>query len=206
MPGAPAARPRQKRRYVRSLVALPEPRDWAFAVDRAFAQCFRMGSWPPHRGQPHRFGNWRVRPWLARTPGELSGEDVPDSPGDQPVAKSCSGLVPAPGVPGRDSVTSRRPSELCDTPARPPVVSAFAVYSTFSSRFISSSFTFAPLPSSSASERGAKLGHENSLTRKCPDSRVAAPSAVPLSEVQWPALCPPSTWRVSPVTKVADSR
>ena len=23
-------------------------------------------------------------------------------------------------------------------------------------------------------------------------------------EFQWPALCPPSTWRVSPVTKVAD--
>ena len=33
---------------------------------------------------------------------------------DQPAAKSCSGLVPVPGVPGRDSLTSRRPSELRD--------------------------------------------------------------------------------------------
>src|SRR5580692_5151148 len=59
---------------------------------------------------------------------------------DQPAAKSCSGLVPVPGPPGRDSVTSRRPSELRDMPARPPVVWTFAVYSTFSSRFITSSF------------------------------------------------------------------
>ena len=83
---------------------------------------------------------------------------------DQPAAKSCSGLVPVPGLPGRDSLTSRRPSELREVPERPPVVWALAVYSTFSSRFISS------------------------------------------SEVQWPALCPPSTCRVSPVTKAADSR
>src|SRR5437879_3127464 len=55
---------------------------------------------------------------------------------DQPAAKSCSGLVPVPGLPGRDSLTSRRPSELRDMPARPPVVWALAVYSTFSSRFI----------------------------------------------------------------------
>src|SRR5580700_6396987 len=58
---------------------------------------------------------------------------------DQPAAKSCSGLVPVPGLPGRDSVTSRRPSELRDMPARPPVLWAFAVYSTFSSRFMTSS-------------------------------------------------------------------
>src|SRR5580704_9950673 len=57
---------------------------------------------------------------------------------DQPAAKSCSGLVPVPWLPGRDSRTSRRPSELRDMPARPPVVWAFAVYSTFSSRFITS--------------------------------------------------------------------
>jgi hypothetical protein len=31
---------------------------------------------------------------------------------DQPAAKSCSGLVPVPELPGRDSLTSRRPSEL----------------------------------------------------------------------------------------------
>src|SRR5712672_4722365 len=59
---------------------------------------------------------------------------------DQPAAKSCSGLVPVPGLPGRDSLTSRRPSELRDMPARPPVVWAFAVYSTFSSWFITFSF------------------------------------------------------------------
>src|SRR5476651_557611 len=55
---------------------------------------------------------------------------------DQPAAKSCSGFVPVPGLPGRDSLTSRRPSELRDVPVRPPVVWAFAVYSTFSSWFI----------------------------------------------------------------------
>src|ERR1700675_3483085 len=59
---------------------------------------------------------------------------------DQPAANSCSGLVRCPGLPGRDSLTSRRPSELRDMPARPPVVWAFAVYSTFSRRFITSSF------------------------------------------------------------------
>src|SRR5882762_8992138 len=63
---------------------------------------------------------------------------------DQPAAKSCSGLVPVPGLPGRDNLTSRRPSELRDTPARPPVERAFAVYSTFSSRFITSSFMKSP--------------------------------------------------------------
>src|ERR1700726_598100 len=55
---------------------------------------------------------------------------------DQPAAKSCSGLVPVPGLPGRDSLTSRRPSELRDMPARPPVVWALAVYSTLSSRLM----------------------------------------------------------------------
>src|SRR5258705_11043891 len=60
---------------------------------------------------------------------------------DQPAAKSCSGLVPVPGLPGRDSLTSSRPSELRDIPVRPPVVWAFAVYSTFSSRFMTSSFS-----------------------------------------------------------------
>src|ERR1700730_276238 len=58
---------------------------------------------------------------------------------DQPAAKSCSGLVPVPGLPGRDSLTSRWPSELRGPAARPPVVWPFAVYSTFSSRFTTSS-------------------------------------------------------------------
>src|SRR5882757_1121338 len=52
---------------------------------------------------------------------------------DQPTANSCSGLVPVPGVPGTESLTSKRPSEVWDDPpSRPPVVWALAVYSTFS--------------------------------------------------------------------------
>src|SRR5438309_9079186 len=80
---------------------------------------------------------------------------------DQPAAKSCSGLVPVPGLPGRDSLTSRRPSELRDMPARPPVVWAFAVYSTFSSRFIVSSFMKSP-----GVERGSADG--GSVARALP--------------------------------------
>ena len=41
---------------------------------------------------------------------------------DQPAAKSCSGLVPAPAAPGEVRSTSRRPSELRAAPSRPPVV------------------------------------------------------------------------------------
>src|SRR5260370_18088843 len=59
---------------------------------------------------------------------------------DQPAAKSCSGLVPVPGLPGRDRLTSRWPSELREVPARPPVVWTLAVYSTFSSWFMTFSF------------------------------------------------------------------
>src|SRR5947209_11988888 len=76
---------------------------------------------------------------------------------DQPAAKSCSGLVPVPGLPGRDSLTSRRASELRDMPARPPVVWAFAVYSTFSSRFITSSFMKSP-GAWTPCEAGLRLG------------------------------------------------
>src|ERR1700737_1542789 len=76
-------------------------------------------------------------------------------PADQPAAKSCSGLVPAPGLPGRDRLTSRRPSELRDMPARPPVVWAFAVYSTFSTWFITSSFMKSP-----GARSHAKLGYD----------------------------------------------
>jgi hypothetical protein len=51
---------------------------------------------------------------------------------DQPAAKSCSGLVPVPEASGVESLTSRRPSELRDTPlSRPPVVCVLAVYNTF---------------------------------------------------------------------------
>src|SRR2546422_7934705 len=35
---------------------------------------------------------------------------------DHPAANSCSGLVPSPEPPGRESRTSRRPSELRDVP------------------------------------------------------------------------------------------
>src|SRR5262245_50627611 len=59
---------------------------------------------------------------------------------DQPAANSCSGLVPPPAVPGDDSLTSRRPSELREAPSRPPVVWALAVYSTFSRVIMTGSF------------------------------------------------------------------
>ena len=43
---------------------------------------------------------------------------------DQPTAKSCSGFVPFPGVPGTVNFTSTRPSDVRDAPpSRPPVVS-----------------------------------------------------------------------------------
>src|SRR5713101_7462765 len=56
---------------------------------------------------------------------------APSKQADQPAAKSCSGLVPLLAVPGDESLTSRRPSELRDAPSRPPVVWVLAVYSTF---------------------------------------------------------------------------
>src|SRR5262249_57665508 len=59
---------------------------------------------------------------------------------DQPAANSCSGLVPPPEVPGDESLTSSRPSELREAPSRPPVVWAFAVYRTFSSWIMAVSF------------------------------------------------------------------
>src|SRR5687768_14940957 len=65
--------------------------------------------------------------WLAATPV------APMKHADQPAANSCSGLVPPPAVPGDDSLTSRRPSELREAPSRPPLVWVFAVYNTFSS-------------------------------------------------------------------------
>jgi hypothetical protein len=36
---------------------------------------------------------------------------------DQPAANRCSGLVPAPEVPGVESLTSRRPPEVRDAPS-----------------------------------------------------------------------------------------
>src|SRR6266850_1609986 len=39
---------------------------------------------------------------------------APMKQADQPAANSCSGLVPLPGVPGDESLISRRPSELLD--------------------------------------------------------------------------------------------
>src|SRR5205823_2290587 len=52
---------------------------------------------------------------------------------DHPAANSCSGLMPAPGPPSGESLTSSRPSSLWKAPpSRPPVVCAFAVYRSFS--------------------------------------------------------------------------
>src|SRR5262245_8783618 len=59
---------------------------------------------------------------------------------DQPAANSCSGLVPLPGPPGDDSLTSRRPSLVREAPSRPPVVCVLAVYSTFSIWLMGGSF------------------------------------------------------------------
>src|SRR5262245_20060178 len=64
--------------------------------------------------------------WLAARPIALMKQ------ADQPAANNCSGLVPLPDVPGVESLTSRRPSEVRDAPSRPPVVWVFAVYNTFS--------------------------------------------------------------------------
>src|SRR5207253_9919503 len=51
---------------------------------------------------------------------------------DQPAANNCSGLVPVPGTPGAENLTSKRPSSLRETPPRrPPEVWVLAVYRTF---------------------------------------------------------------------------
>src|SRR5882757_2552186 len=57
---------------------------------------------------------------------------APRKQADQPAANNCSGLVPPPVVPGDESLMSKRPSELRDSPFRPPLLWALAVYSTFS--------------------------------------------------------------------------
>ena len=64
-------------------------------------------------GQVGGEGNVQLRSRLA---------DRPMKQADQPAASSCSGLVPVPAEPGGESLMSRRPSELRDSPSRPPVV------------------------------------------------------------------------------------
>src|SRR5262245_51607123 len=59
---------------------------------------------------------------------------------DQPAANNCSGFVPVVALPGVESFTSRRPSELRDAPSRPPVVCVFAVYRTLLTWDIAISF------------------------------------------------------------------
>jgi hypothetical protein len=45
---------------------------------------------------------------------------------DHPAANNCLGLVPLPGMPGTESLTSSRPSEVRDVPpSLPPMVWAF---------------------------------------------------------------------------------
>src|SRR5580658_658231 len=56
---------------------------------------------------------------------------APSKHADQPAANNSSGLVPLPAVPGGDSLTSKRPSELRAAPSRPPVVWTFAVNRIF---------------------------------------------------------------------------
>jgi len=48
--------------------------------------------------------------WRAATP------IAPRKQADQPAANNCSGLVPPPVVPGDESLMSKRPSELRDSP------------------------------------------------------------------------------------------
>src|ERR1700738_116573 len=56
---------------------------------------------------------------------------------DQPAANHCSGLVPVPGTPGAENLTSKRPSSLRETPPRrPPEVWVLAVYRTFMSSWV----------------------------------------------------------------------
>src|SRR6202795_2243174 len=56
---------------------------------------------------------------------------------DQPAANNCSGLVPVPGTPGAENVTSKRPSSLRETPPRrPPEVWVLAVYRTFTASWV----------------------------------------------------------------------
>jgi len=56
---------------------------------------------------------------------------------DQPAANNCSGLVPVPGTPGAEKLTSKRPSSLRATPPRrPPEVWVLAVYRTFMSSWL----------------------------------------------------------------------
>src|SRR5882724_3172608 len=56
---------------------------------------------------------------------------------DQPAANNCSGLVPVPGTPGAENLTSKRPSSLRDTPPRrPPKVCVLAVYRIFMSSWL----------------------------------------------------------------------
>src|SRR5215467_460111 len=63
---------------------------------------------------------------LATSPIELMKQ------ADQPAANNCSGLVPVPGTPGAENLTSKRPSSLRATPPRrPPEVWVLAVYCTF---------------------------------------------------------------------------
>src|SRR5882724_3712024 len=61
---------------------------------------------------------------------------------DHPAANSCSGVVPPPRLPGRASLTSRRPSELREAPSRPPVVWVLAVYNTFVSGLLMNSYLY----------------------------------------------------------------
>src|SRR4029077_8673640 len=56
---------------------------------------------------------------------------------DQPAENSCSGLVPVPGTPGAENLTSKRPSSLRETPPRrPPKVWVLAVYRTFMTSWV----------------------------------------------------------------------
>jgi len=72
---------------------------------------------PPEPG----YGCWRG--WAPGAQRALTRIlTAPRKQADQPAAKSCSGLVPAPVDPGGNNLAPNRLSELRDTPPRPPVV------------------------------------------------------------------------------------
>jgi hypothetical protein len=73
---------------------------------------------PPEPG--YGSGGAGTHPALSRALTRMA--TAPRQQADQPAAKSCSGLVPAPVDPGGNSLTPNRLSELRDTPSRPPVV------------------------------------------------------------------------------------
>jgi hypothetical protein len=75
---------------------------------------------------------FRIRTYLVRLFRQSFGDFALNTRQADVEASLKEVLVPLPAVPGVESLMSRWPSELRDTPcSRPPVVWVLAVYSTF---------------------------------------------------------------------------